>query len=74
MEIDRDALEAWQRQQPLCVLSLDPADRAVLRVAGKTQKLNIVFHINVPFNISAEMTSRILIGESVYVEIGRVWI
>ena len=39
MEIDRAALEEWQKQQPLCVLSLDPADRAVLRVAGKTKKI-----------------------------------
>ncbi len=36
MEIDRDALEEWQRNQPLCILSLDPADRAVLRIAGRT--------------------------------------
>lgn len=35
MDIDRQALEEWQKQQPLCILSLDPADRAVLRVAGK---------------------------------------
>ena len=34
MQIDRAALEAWQREQPLSVLQLDPADRAVLRVAG----------------------------------------
>ncbi len=36
MEIDRHALEEWQRHQPLCILSLDPADRAVLRIAGRT--------------------------------------
>ena len=36
MEIDRKALEEWQKQQPLCILSLDPADRAVLRIAGRT--------------------------------------
>ena len=35
MEIDRFALEAWQREQPLSILQLDPADRAVLRIAGR---------------------------------------
>ena len=34
MEWDRESLEAWQRYQPLSVLQLDVADRAVLRVAG----------------------------------------
>ena len=28
------ALERWQRRQPVSVLSLDIADRTVLRVAG----------------------------------------
>jgi hypothetical protein len=36
MEIDRVALEEWQKQQPLSILALDPADRAVLRIAGKS--------------------------------------
>ena len=36
MEIDRVALEEWQRNQPLAILQLDPADRIVLRVGGKT--------------------------------------
>ena len=34
MEIDRVALEEWQRHQPLAILQLDPSDRVVLRVAG----------------------------------------
>ena len=38
MDIDREALEEWQKNQPLCILSLDPADRAVLRVAGRITK------------------------------------
>ena len=37
MDIDREALEEWQKNQPLCILSLDPADRAVLRVAGRNK-------------------------------------
>ena len=37
MQYDRPSLEAWQRDQPLSVLQLDPADRAVLRVAGTGQ-------------------------------------
>ena len=39
MDIDREALEEWQKGQPLCILSLDPADRAVLRVAGRNNKV-----------------------------------
>ena len=38
MDINREALEEWQKNQPLCILSLDPADRAVLRVAGRNLK------------------------------------
>ena len=34
MEYDRVSLEEWQRYQPLSVLQLDIADRAVLRIAG----------------------------------------
>ena len=37
MQIDRAGLEAWQRDQPLSILQLDPADRAVLRVAGSSE-------------------------------------
>jgi hypothetical protein len=37
MDIDRRALEQWQREQPLCILQLDAADRTVLKVAGRTQ-------------------------------------
>ena len=36
MDIDRAALEEWQKHQPLAILQLDPSDRAVLRVAGRT--------------------------------------
>ena len=40
MEFDRQALEAWQRDQPLSVLQLDPADRAVLRIAGRRYNMH----------------------------------
>lgn len=36
MEFDRDpSLQEWTREQPLSVLALDSADRAVLKIAGK---------------------------------------
>jgi len=35
MELDRRALEEWARDKPLSILQLDPADRAVLKIAGK---------------------------------------
>lgn len=31
-------LEEWARDKPLSILQLDPADRAVLRIAGETHK------------------------------------
>lgn len=39
MEWDRVSLEEWQRYQPLSVLQLDVADRAVLRVAGNVMRI-----------------------------------
>lgn len=36
MEFDKDpTLHEWTREQPLAVLALDSADRAVLRIAGE---------------------------------------
>lgn len=36
MDFDKDpTLQEWTREQPLAVLQLDSADRAVLRIAGK---------------------------------------
>lgn len=36
MDFDKDpTLQEWTREQPLSVLALDSADRAVLRIAGK---------------------------------------
>ena len=43
MQIDRAGLEAWQRDQPLSILQLDPADRAVLRVAGSSEFFILYF-------------------------------
>ena len=38
---DLASLHKWQRCQPISVLTLDRADRAVLRVAGKTLGLSV---------------------------------
>lgn len=36
MDFDKDpTLQEWTREQPLAVLALDSADRAVLRIAGR---------------------------------------
>lgn len=36
MEFEKDpSLQEWTREQPLSVLALDSADRAVLRIAGR---------------------------------------
>ena len=36
MEFESDiALKEWAKQQPLTILSLNPADRAVQRIAGE---------------------------------------
>lgn len=35
MELDRQSLDEWAKDKPLSILQLDPADRAVLKIAGK---------------------------------------
>lgn len=47
MDFDRDpTLQEWTREQPLAVLALDSADRAVLRIAGKSRLFSdILNHI-----------------------------
>lgn len=40
MDWERLSLEEWQRYQPLSVLQLDVADRAVLRIAGTHKTWN----------------------------------
>ena len=36
MDFDTDeSLKEWAKDKPLSILQLDPADRAVLRIAGK---------------------------------------
>lgn len=32
--MDRESLSEWAKDKPLSILQLDPADRAVLRIAG----------------------------------------
>lgn len=34
--MDRESLAEWAKDKPLSILQLDPADRAVLRIAGKS--------------------------------------
>lgn len=34
MEFDRQSLDEWAKDKPLSILQLDPADRAVLKIAG----------------------------------------
>lgn len=35
MMMDRESLSEWAKDKPLSILQLDPADRAVLRIAGE---------------------------------------
>lgn len=35
--MDRESLSEWAKDKPLSILQLDPADRAVLRIAGKSE-------------------------------------
>jgi hypothetical protein len=40
MEFDFDgSLKEWAKDKPLSILQLDPADRAVLRIAGKLKHI-----------------------------------
>lgn len=36
MMMDRESLSEWAKDKPLSILQLDPADRAVLRIAGES--------------------------------------
>lgn len=44
--MDRESLAEWAKDKPLSILQLDPADRAVLRIAGKII-LYIVYSVRV---------------------------
>jgi len=39
MEFD-GSLKEWAKDKPLSILQLDPADRAVLRIAGKLNHIS----------------------------------
>lgn len=39
MEFDRQSLDEWAKDKPLSILQLDPADRAVLKIAGKMRAI-----------------------------------
>lgn len=42
--MDRESLSEWAKDKPLSILQLDPADRAVLRIAGKftVDEVNVI--------------------------------
>jgi hypothetical protein len=43
MEFELDgSLKEWAKDKPLSILQLDPADRAVLRIAGKLIQSTVV--------------------------------
>jgi hypothetical protein len=43
MEFDFDgSLKEWAKDKPLSILQLDPADRAVLRIAGKLKTYHLL--------------------------------
>ena len=44
MELDRQSLDEWAKDKPLSILQLDPADRAVLKIAGMFYFLNTYQH------------------------------
>lgn len=41
--MDRESLSEWAKDKPLSILQLDPADRAVLRIAGKCNQYDGIF-------------------------------
>lgn len=38
--MDWDSLNEWAKDKPLSILQLDPADRAVLKIAGEFSNIN----------------------------------
>lgn len=49
MEFEKDpSLKEWAREQPLTILALDPADRAVLRIAGEfVDKIKVLYYVGI---------------------------
>lgn len=45
--MDRESLSEWAKDKPLSILQLDPADRAVLRIAGEISFLIFLSRIRV---------------------------
>ena len=39
MSVDRQSLDEWAKDKPLSILQLDPADRAVLKIAGNVKTI-----------------------------------
>ena len=68
MQIDRAGLEAWQRDQPLSILQLDPADRAVLRVAGSSEFFILYFCQQVKFVHNHQEDQKITQTLNLYVD------
>lgn len=46
--MDRESLSEWAKDKPLSILQLDPADRAVLRIAGRCKPSFFSF-LNYPY-------------------------
>lgn len=47
MMMDRESLSEWAKDKPLSILQLDPADRAVLRIAGMCAITLCLHHLQV---------------------------
>lgn len=46
MDFDSDqSLKEWAKDKPLSILQLDPADRAVLRIAGNYFEFSLFKHV-----------------------------
>jgi hypothetical protein len=43
--LDRDELNEWAKDKPLSILRLDPVDRAILKIAGKFQDKQELYHL-----------------------------
>lgn len=39
--IDNEELKEWSQNQPLSILRLDPIDRAILKISGKSRQSSV---------------------------------
>lgn len=55
MEFENDfSLKEWAKHKPLSILQLDPADRAVLRIAGRVSTVSLFTQMSTKLRVKTQ--------------------